>query len=122
MDIVPAFTIRGLASRGALDGSHRRNWRSCRRTCVRKASAIDPAPVGDIAVGAPRSAVAVAVIGAAVCLAGDKVTAGRVPVRGWKSVHVDHGGHGGEREGGKPNGDEEALRKSHVRDLDELSE
>ena len=120
MDIVPAFFIRGLASRGALDGSHRWNWWSCRRTCVRKASAVDPAPVGDIAVGAPSSAVAVAVIGAAVCLAGDKVTACRIPVRGWKPVHVDNGGDGNEREGGKPNGDEEALRKNHVRD--ELSE
>lgn len=119
MDIVPAFTVRGLASRGALDGSHRRNWWSCGRTCVRKAGAIDPAPVGDIAVGAPRSAVAVAVIGAAVCLAGEKVTPSRVPVRGWKSVHVDHGGDGGEREGGKPNGDTEALRECHVRELDE---
>ena len=122
MDVVPAFFIRGLASRSALDGSHRRNWWSCRRTCVRKASAVDPAPVCDIAVGAPFSAVAVAVIGAASCLAGDKVMAGRIPVRGWKSVHVDNGGHGDEREGEKPNGDEEALGKSHVQDLDDLSE
>lgn len=114
MDIVPAFLIHGLVSRGALDGSRRRNWWSCGRTGIWEAGATDPAPVGDVAVGAPCSAVAVAVAGAVGYLAGDKVTGARGEVRGWKSDHVDHGGHGGEREGGKPNGNDEAMQNSHV--------
>lgn len=96
MYVVPAFAILALIPRGALDGSRRWGRWSRGRTGVGKAGAADPAPVRDVAVGAPRCAVAVAVVGAARCLAGDEVTGARAQVRGWESEHVDYGGCGEE--------------------------
>ena len=113
MDIVPAIIVHGLVPGGALEGSRRRGWWSCGRTGVGEAGATDPAPVGDVAVGAPRCAVAVAVAGAIVGLARYKVTGARAEVGGWESDRVNHRGCDGEREGEKPSDDHEAMQKSH---------
>ena len=125
MHIVPAALVRLLIPRRALDGSRRRGCGSagwgaggCRSGSTRAAGAgggelvtREPAPVGDVAVGAPGRAGAIAIVGAvgSVGLAEGEVAGRQAELIMAESGDVDHGGHGCEREGGGPGGDEEAI-------------
>ncbi len=104
MDIVPAFLIHSFVPGGALYGPCRRDWWSCGRTGIWETGATDPAPVCDIAVGAPGRAIAIAVAGAIIDLASHKITVACAEVRVWKSDGVDHRGRDGGGKEGKPSG------------------
>lgn len=89
-------------------------WKSRLRTGVRKTVATDPAPVGNVAIGTPRCAVAVAIIRASVCLPSQDITSVQAAVGIWESDCIDHGGYGGKREGGQPDCNNQAMGERHV--------